>query len=260
MNTFSICMFKKLFLLTLISSFCFAQSQKPLKIGLCVMATGKYTCFLDKLFASADRFFLPKYEKIYFVFTDGQVPESDHVIRIEQKRLGWPLDTMMRFKVYLNSVERFADCDYLFACDADMLFAGEVGDEILGERVATRAPGYYFPSQPHDDYEKNPVSAAYIPHGQGSFYLAGGFYGGTTQEFIKLITKCSQQIQQDLDHGGFIAKWNDESHLNRYFFDNPPTVVLCPAYCYPESWRLPFTPKLLALDKDHKAFQTPLEK
>jgi histo-blood group ABO system transferase len=164
----------------------------------------------------------------------------------------------MRFKVYRNSSDQFADCDYLFATDADMLFVREVGDEILGERVATRAPGYYFPSQPHDDYEKNPVSTAAIPQGFGTFYLAGGFYGGSRQEFIKMITTCSEKIDKDLERG-FIAKWHDESHLNRYFYDNPPTVVLCPSYCFPENWHhLPFVPKLLALDKDHKAFQTSL--
>jgi histo-blood group ABO system transferase len=262
MNVSAFCLskFKKIFFLTLVlTTFCFPQNQKEIRIGLCVMATGKYTCFLEKLFESADRYFLPNYKKTYFVFTDGEVPQCDHLVRIEQKRLGWPHDTLMRFKVYLNSAECFADCDYLFATDADMLFVGEIGDEILGDRVATRPPGYYFLFQPHDDYEKNWVSTAYIPHGQGMFYLAGGFYGGSKKEFIKMITTCAAQVDKDLEHG-FIAVWHDESHLNRYFLDNPPTVVLCPAYCFPEEKRwnwLPFAPKLLALDKDYKAFRAP---
>ncbi len=218
------------------------------------MATGKYTCFLEKLFTSADRFFLPNHERIYFVFTDGQILESNHIVRIEQKRLGWPYDTMMRFKVYQEWADLFADCDYLFACDADMLFVDTVADEILADRVGTLHPGFCLSHQRHDDYEKNEASCAYIPEGQGSHYFAGGFYGGSKKEFLKLIATCNAQIEQDLNNG-ITAVWHDESHLNRYFFDNPPSTILSPSYCFPEFWDLPFTPKLMALCKDHKEFQ-----
>ena len=119
------------------------------------MATGKYTVFLVKeLVESADAYFLPGYHRTYFIFTDGHVPQADNVVRIEQKRLGWPYDTMMRFSVYWNAASYFEKIDYLFACDADMLFVNMVGDEILGERVATRHPGFTLPDQRHDDYQE----------------------------------------------------------------------------------------------------------
>ena len=125
-----------------------AEGQKPpFNIGLLIMATGKYTVFLPQLLASADKYFLPGHNRTYFIFTDGQVPQGDNIIRIEQKRLGWPYDTMMRFAVYANAAKYFANCDYLFACDADMLFVDIVGDEILGKRVATRHPGFILPNR-----------------------------------------------------------------------------------------------------------------
>jgi hypothetical protein len=34
-----------------------------------------------------------------------------------------------------------------------------------------------------------------------------------------------ENIQDDLARG-VIAVWHDESHLNRYFYDNPPALVL----------------------------------
>ncbi len=235
-----------------------ANPEKPrFNVGLLIMATGKYTVFLKELVESADAYFLPGYHRTYFIFTDGHVPQADNVVRIEQKRLGWPYDTMMRFSVYWNAASYFEEIDYLFACDADMLFVNMVGDEILGERVATRHPGFTLPDQRHDDYERNAASTACVRDGEGLYYFAGGFYGGTTQEFLKLTATCAEHIVQDLGQK-IIAKWHDESHLNRYFIDNPPTVALCPSYCYPEFWDLPFVPRLLALSKNHKEFQTAL--
>ena len=234
-----------------------AKEKPPFNVGLLIMATGKYTVFLPQLLASADKYFLPGHNRTYFIFTDGLAPELENVIRIEQKRLGWPFDTMLRFTVYAKATAYFANCDYLFACDADMLFVDTVGDEILGKRVATRHPGYVLPDQCHDDYERNPASTAYVRQSEGLYYFAGGFYGGSKEEFLRLVRVCTGNIEQDLAKN-YIAKWHDESHLNRYFIDNHPTVILSPSYCYPEHWNLPFTPKLMALLKDHKKFQTVL--
>jgi histo-blood group ABO system transferase len=246
--------------LMMLSSLCGISAQErsglpKTKVGLLVMATGKYTIFLQNLFESAQKYFLPGCEVTYFVFTDGEVPTIPNVVKIHQERLGWPHDTMMRFKVYYEARAHYRDIDYLFACDADMLFVDTVGNEILGDRVATRHPGFCLPGMRHDDYEKNPLSTACIPNGQGDYYFAGGFYGGITPEFLKICQICTEHIMEDLSHN-YIAIWHDESHLNRYFFDNKPTTILSPSYCYPDIWRLPFPKKLLALTKNHKEFQT----
>lgn len=246
----------------------FPNDLKKYKVGLLVMATGKYTLFLEPLFKSANKYFLPDHEVIYFVFTDGKVPENRErsVIKIYQERMGWPFDTMMRFDVYYKAREYFKNIDYLYATDADMLFVDVVGDEILGERVATRHPGFLFDLKEkhqghmydrHDDYDQNPNSAAYVASHEGDFYFAGGFYGGSTSEFLMLTKMCTQAIKKDLKEHNYIAKNNDESHLNRYFIDHKPTVILSPCYCYPESWDIPFSKKLLALDKNHSEFQIP---
>jgi histo-blood group ABO system transferase len=75
----------------------------------------------------------------------------------------------------------------------------------------------------------------------------------------------TQNILKDLNHN-IIAVWHDECHVNRYFIDNPPTCILSPSYCYPENWdtpqqkiqlaypanwKVPFEPKLVALNKNH---------
>jgi histo-blood group ABO system transferase len=212
------------------------------------MATGRYDLFAKNLIKSAREFFLQECEVTYFVFTDQAMIEEQDVKVIYQKRLGWPYDTMMRFQVYLEHKELFQDYDYLFSIDADMLFASSVGEEILGDLIGTEHPGFF--GGKRGSFESRPQSTAYIGPEEESMYFAGGFYGGKKEEFLKLIATTSENIQQDLDNG-IIAVWHDESHLNRYFIDHPPTVKLTPSYCYPESWKIPFVKKLLALDKDH---------
>lgn len=215
------------------------------RVGLLVMATGKYIEFVDALLDSADQFFCKAHDVKYYVFTDGMPSPRNNLVVIPQEQLGWPYDTMMRFAVYHKNKDHFKDRDYLFACDADMLFADEVGSEMFGTRVGTVQPNYLFDVKP---YERNPLSTACVNRGEGGDYFAGGFYGGTYDEFINLAKKVTDNICIDLARG-FIAVNNDESHLNRYFIDNKPDVVLSPSYCHFEHWRSPYPQKIIALVK-----------
>lgn len=217
-------------------------------VGLLIVATGKYIQFVEPLITSARRFFCPDCIVTYYVFTDGKVPAGDDIVQIYQERMGWPYDTMFRCKLYHEHKNLFEQEDYLFACDADMLFVDTVGSEILSERVATEHPGFV---GRRGTYEENPASTACVAKHEGTCYFAGGFHGGSHQEFLKLTETMITNIMQDLKKN-MIAVWHDESHLNRYFIDNPPTLILSPSYCYPESWHLPYHKRLLALDKNHK--------
>ena len=222
------------------------------KIGLLVMATGKYTRFIDPLVESARKYFCKGHTVTYFVFTDGQIPLAEDIVPIYQSRLGWPFDTMMRYHVYVKNAALFSDQDYLFACDADMLFVDTVGDEILSERVATLHPGFI---AQRGSYDCNPQSLAYVATAEGDHYFAGGFYGGSRQEMLNIAHMLSSCIDQDLNRG-IIPVWHDESYWNRYCIDYPPTLILSPAYLYPESWDIPYPKKLLALDKNHQEMRT----
>ncbi len=227
------------------------QNLPAANVGLLVMATGKYSSFIPPLVESAKKHFCRNHQVTYFVFTDGELPPMDNVVKIYQQRLGWPHDTMKRYHVYLNSQDLLKTQDYLFACDADMLFVDEVSDEILGKRVATQHPGFF---NKRGSYETNPKSLAYVKPNEGKHYFAGGFYGGTSQQFLTICQRLATRVDKDLN-AGIVAVWHDESHWNRYCIDHPPTLILTPSYCYPERWTLPFKKKLLALDKNHSEFR-----
>ena len=221
-------------------------------VGLLIIATNKYAQFVEPLIKSADSFFFKNDEDIdvnYFVFTNIELNiESDRKITyIDVEHKSWPWMTLGRYKLFNSNSDLLKSMDYLYYIDADMRFESYVGKEVLGDIVGTIHPGFL---GGRGTPETNPRSLAFISEYTPIQYHAGGFNGGTSKEYLKMANKLDANIEEDYCNG-IIAIWHDESHLNRYYVDNPPTISLLPSYCYPESWSLPFTRKIVALDKNH---------
>jgi histo-blood group ABO system transferase len=221
-----------------------------MKVGLLIIATNKYTQFLQPLIESADKFFLPNQEVSYFIFTNKNIEiySNRKVVKIDVEHREWPWMTLGRYKIFSNNSEILSKMDYLYYCDVDMRFVSEVGDEVLSERVATQHPGYY---GRRGTPETRIESLACVRENEEMQYFAGGFNGGKSEEYLKMARHISNNI--DIDYSrGIIAIWHDESHMNRYFIDNQPTKILDPSYCCNEGWiNCPFGRRLLALDKNH---------
>ena len=221
------------------------------KVGLLIIATNKYQKFLQPLIDSADKFFLSSNLSVdYFIFTDSlcDIRNSKRVVNfILTKHEPWPWMTLGRYHIFNKNKPQLSKRDYLFYCDADMLFCDHVGTEILSDLVATQHPGYY---GSRGTPETNPDSSAYVSESEPMQYFAGGFNGGTSSSFLSMASTISNNINKDLDKK-YTAIWHDESHLNRYMIDNQPTQILDPGYCFGESIRPPFRPRLIALDKNH---------
>jgi histo-blood group ABO system transferase len=220
------------------------------KIGLLIIATNKYTSFLEQLIKSADEFFLMGTDVTYFVFTNQEINISSNrnIVKTNVEHKEWPWMTLGRYKIFSDNREKLSDMDYLFYCDVDMKFVDHVGQEILSDRVATQHPGFL---GRRGTPETNPISTACVYPQESMQYFAGGFNGGLKDEYLKMSKTISENIDKDLQKN-YIAIWHDESHMNRYMIDNPPTKILDTSYCYPESWNIPYDKKLLALDKNHK--------
>lgn len=221
------------------------------KVGFLIVATGRYNQYINSLIESAEKHFCKDHQVTYFIFTNGEVPKASNIVKIHQERLGWPYDSMMRFEMYYENKKLLKSQDYLYSCDADMLFVDTVGSEILGKRVATLHFG--FVDRP-GTYDTNPQSTACVYPGEEKNYFAGAFWGGQTKEFLKITQTIAKNIREDLNNE-VIALWHDESHWNRYCIDHPPTVVLSPSYCYPDFWPLPYHPRLVTFIKDNQALR-----
>ena len=226
------------------------------RVGLLIIATGKYDTFLQPLIDSADKFFFPGEEVDIYIFSDKPYNDpikSDrfNIQVMEIKHHPFPLATLYRYK-HFHTYRNVLTSDYLFYLDVDMKFVGLVGEEILGEIVCVRHPGFYkggWGSQNCD-----PKSLAYLPKEKWGQYKAGGFQGGKSETYLEACNILNARIQDD-EGRGVLAEWHDETHWNWYLNTlarNP--LTLDPGYCYPEApWAkgMPFVKRIMALDKNH---------
>ena len=74
------------------------------KLGILYICTGKYDIFWEDFYKSCEKYFLPGYEKYYYVFTDAKEiyaeGENSRITKIYQENLGWPYNTLKRFSMF----------------------------------------------------------------------------------------------------------------------------------------------------------------
>lgn len=218
------------------------------RVGLLVIVTRRYHEFLAPLLESADRNFLPGTDVSYQVFTDREldVRSSRSIIAHPVEHRPWPFMTLGRYGIFHSHRRSLSALDYLYYCDVDMIFESAVGQEIISDRVVVQHPGYH---GRRGTPETNPASLACVHPWEQMQYFAGGFNGGSAGCFLEMCGVLSGRIDRDLENG-VIAVWHDESHLNRYMIDNPPTKVLDPSYCCNDGWHdCPFGRRIVALTK-----------
>ncbi|XP_063287622.1 histo-blood group ABO system transferase-like isoform X1 [Pelobates fuscus] len=239
--------------------------KKGVRIGLTVFAIKKYTVFLKKFIETAEEFFMVGHPVNYYVFTDRVkvVNESSFSLKNERKLIilevpsyeRWQDVSMRRMEMIrdLSQNQFINEVDYLVCLDVDMMFADDVGVEILGDLFGTLHPGLYGSSREGFTYERNPQSEAYIPTDQGDFYYAGGYFGGKIEEVYKLTNFSHNAMLRDKENN-IEAVWHDESYLNKYLLHYKPTKILSPEYLWDNSFGVPAFLKrrrFVAVPKNH---------
>ncbi len=234
------------------NNYCF---KEDLVIGILYICTGKYDVFWKGFYHSCEKYFLPGVKKKYFVFTDAVNifgEDNDCVIKIYQDNLGWPGNTLFRYNMFRKHMSMFSQCDYLYFFNANIVFLKEIGMEILPENeediVVVQHPGFFNKSNRQYSYDRNPDSLAYIPMGEGNYYICGGINGGTQKSFCRMISVLAENIDVDFSKD-IIAIWHDESHINHYIYNMTAFKMMNCDYAYPEDWEIPFDSKILILDK-----------
>lgn len=229
------------------------------KAAILYICTGAYVAFWEDFFRSFEENFLPATHKEYYVFTDAPCiygeADCERVHKIEQENLGWPGNTLFRFKIFRRIESELEHFDYLFFMNANIICQQVVTEQeflpVKERLLVVQHPGYYADPPYVYAYERRKASRAYIPYWKGKTYVCGGVNGGRADAFLELIRKLDENIDKDYQKG-VIASWHDESHINRYILERDDYRLLSPAYCYPEGWDLPFEAKLLLLDKQRK--------
>ena len=226
-------------------------------MNICILtiATNKYIQFVERLYNNLEENFLNGHNLECLLFTEHDVETSDNVRVSQIEHEPWPMPTLKRYNYFVKEKEFISEFDYCFYFDVDMGIVDKVGDEVVSDLVATMHPYQSFYPKGERSYDRNPKSLAYVaPGDEGPNYYAGGFNGGSTKRFLEMSEVIADRVNKDLEND-VIALWHDESQMNRYLIDNPPTLSLNPSYCFAEEQMknpsYPYDPKIIALKKNH---------
>lgn len=202
--------------------------NKHFNKALIIVATGSYNDYTKSLIDSAKKNF-PCY---FYLFTDRpfDYEGTEDTTIIEIDHLGWPAMPLLRFQCLVEYFDFFKE-NYLFLIDAEAIINEPIEEDVLGYRVGTLHRNLSRFKEEYN-YERRVESTAYIPTEKGDNYYACGFVGGQKKEVKKLCEIISENIRIDINNG-IRAIWGDESHLNKYFLDNRPSLVLPPSFMCP---------------------------
>ena len=231
-----------------------------MKICILTIATNKYIQFVERLLDNIEENFLNGHEIRCLLFTDHEVETSDNVRVCQIDHEPWPMPTLKRFNYFIKEKDWILEHDYCYYLDVDMGIVDKVGDEVLSDLVATMHPYQSFYPKQDRSYDRNSKSLAYVPVGEEpENYYAGCFNGGSTKRFLEMAEVLADRVTKDLEND-VIALWHDESQMNRYLIDNPPTLSLTPSYCFAEEHmgnpNYPYEPKIIALKKNHNELRS----
>ena len=137
--------------------------------------------------------------------------------------LQWPEATLKRYELILSEKKWLLNFSHVFWIDSDMEIISPIKPrELEYELVGTEH--YSFKGSPGTP-EESKKSSAYVSKEKIRTYFTGSFQGGETKRFLSLCKSCNQTIKLD-EKIGYVARWHDESHLNRYFYTHPPEKTL----------------------------------
>ena len=232
-----------------------------MKICILTIATGKYIQFVERLLDDIEKYFLTGHEIQCLLFTDHEVETSDNVKVSQIGHNPWPEPALKKYNYINSQSEYLKDFDYLYLFDADVGIVDTVGEEVLEDLVGVLHPYKILESKETYPYEKRKESTSYVSDEDHKKYYAAAFVGGKSTNFLNMAKIISERVEED-ERNGIIAKWHDESHLNKYFNENLPTD-LSPSYMFPEELighsQYPFEPKIVALKKESSFNQEKIE-
>ena len=233
-------------------------------ITISFIATARYKDFFPGFYERIQDLFCPDQKRKILVSTDD--PESDifkkdDVITRKIEHRGWPYVTLHRFKYLLDYRDQIKHSDNFYFIDADLWPAAKVEiSEISNpdfDLVGVQHPGFVGRI---GTFETNTRSLANIFDGKYDLtrYRQGCFWGGKSDKAINMIEELNRRIDVD-DRQGVVARWHDESHMNKYFVErNDKVLTLHPGFAQPETGydhiRSQFPTKMIHLSKNDGIF------
>lgn len=155
--------------------------------------------------------------------------------------LKWPQATLDRYKIIVENLVSLEEDVYIYI-DADMVAKCDLILELDQLKISegmhfVEHPGYCRPCKPiignnvfpytkrkisrhfqkfRGAWENDHLSTAFVPKQDRRVYLHGAFWLGRRESFLEFARICSESTDSDSNRG-VIARWHDESHLNKFF-------------------------------------------
>lgn len=230
-----------------------------MKIAILYICTGNYSVFWKDFYQSCEKYFYPKEQKHYFVFSDKQeiISQGNSIENVDvffQRVAGWPYDTLMRFNSFCMIQDLLVSYDYCYFWNANTVILREINEAVIPFPYKDKELVLWRHTTCYDDEvgvkfqpERNPLSTAYIAEGEKCHPYGGGFFGGTSYGFIRMSIELRNRIKTDLEHG-IIAVWHDQSHIERYGIERccievPKNIIASEEYADKSSIYAIFTNK-----------------
>jgi hypothetical protein len=240
-------------------------------LAILTVATRHYFDYWEKMIRSAEENYSGEININFHVFTDHH--ESSRLIKFKSpflnvvthriEELGWPEATLKRYEIILNHQDSYTE-DFLLHLDADMLFKSPLiflANQLDGQNMMNlvRHPGFYRPKRSKKflfylknqryilrdikaqilfgglgSWERDENSQAFVPRNLRKEYFCGATWFGPRVKFLEFCADLESSVQADFVSGK-MARWHDESHLNRWAAYNE-YIALTPSFCFDPSF------------------------
>lgn len=203
-----------------------------MKIGIIILCTNAYFILALRFIKHFVKYYTDNIKEItFYIFSDTDpakyMPNIKNYKYFNNTHTSWLDATNSRYKSIISLSEE--PVDYLFFVDADTdIDKPFKKDRFIGDLVGLEhfSNRHYNPKP----FDKNPLSKAYIPDNTPNrqMYYHGSFFGGKKENLMRIgnILLEYQTADKEIPYE---PQWNDESYLNKYFHDNPPSKVISDA-------------------------------
>ena len=226
-------------------------------IAILYICTWNYSRFWNEFYLTSEKYFLPRYKKHYFVWTDDEnIPSTKNITVINQKKLWRPYDTLYRFKFFLSIKNKLKEFDYTVFFNANTKFKKIITPwEFIpkdNENLIWLLHFTYINKENKKiPYERNIISKSYIPYWEWKYYYLWSLNWWRTKNYLDMCEWCHNAIIQD-ESNNIIPVWHDESMLNKYYLGRKDIKILDPSYWFVESLlTLKRSPKIICLEKTY---------
>lgn len=221
-----------------------------MRIGILYIGIGRYACFWPDFHKSCEQNLVTGAEKHYYVFTDAEdsIAPDERVRVFHQDDMGWPCNSLFRFKMFDRIKDMLQEDDYLFFFNSNALVVHPVtADDLLPDTEDYAALCMAQTPEPMG-HESRPQSAACVAKGETDYYYSGALNGGKCRPYLQLIEECNRLVDLDLSHG-VMPVWHDESVINR-FLVGKSVKRMTRAMGKPANWREPRQAKIILRRKE----------